>query len=1070
MNFLKKMGSFATAMLVVSAMHCSVPLAIAEQGYDGLYINEVCTHNKDCFTDSLGRASDWLELFNGGSTDIDLSGFGLSDNTDKPFKFVFPSGTVIKKGQYLLVVLTKDGAGMTELHTGFALSKSGESLILSSPDGKKLQKLDIPALDENTTYGRSADGNFSVMAPTPASVNRSAPAAPVFSLESGFYNVNDVKELTITSSDTVYYTLDGSDPTTSKTAKVYSGSIPMYDRSEDDNVYSKYQHEDDSPYSIKLRQWFEANPEKFDKATIVRAASRSSDGTFSKVTSKTFFVMNDEKLEYYSGIPVVSIVTDPDNLFGKDNGIYVAGQQYLDNEDKADNVANFYSTGKEWEREANITYFNDGKLGFSQNMGIRIRGASTRNNQAKSFNVYARSEYGDSKLDYKLIDDNYSAIDGKTIKRYDSFGLRAVTWIDRIREGVVHSALRDLPALATYDSDRCMLFIDGELWGMYEITEKASDYYIHSTYDVPSENVTIYKNGELEEGPKDEPLNLQHLGDFCLENDLSVKENYEYVTSKLDVDSIIDHYCAGLYIDTWDWPNYNYFMWRYNGEKIDGNPYSDGKWRFGSFDFDYSIGLTYQDFGGVESYQHDSFTKMDGVKESIPTVIFAKLLENPEFKKQFADRFYTYAYSIFESSKMVAEIDAQEEKYIDYMTMTAWRWNNGTPNLDLKSFLSEEKAYYHTEMENMRTFFRNRAKYAVENMQKYLGISKDNITYNKVEAQSSTYNSNGNSEYYIGSDGNYYTLQKNKYTKIDKGSWIIPALKKTDISSAVIQLDNNCFEYDGSEHSVNYTAKLGNKKLTEGKDFTFEGDSVATDAGRYLIKLKGIGDYTGEINATWTITESYTVSVNGTDVDGRFSYGDSVTVTAPNAESGMQFSCWKNGDEIVSTSPEYSFIIYENTDLTAVYVADIVTVTPIAIRDLTVTKTTYNSKNAIDFTFSHSIPDSYEIREVGLLYATNKLAGADTSNPSYTNTVDLTTTDFDVENAVKNNSSGNVRKFVADYKNHNGTISFSYAVGANTDCYVYAVGYIKCTDDQNNEVTLYTDFMSVTYNSIDLWR
>ena len=87
-------------------------------------------------------------------------------------------------------------------------------------------------------------------------------------------------------------------------------------------------------------------------------------------------------------------------------------------------------------------------------MGIRIKGASTRNSQTKSFNIYARSEYGDSKLDYKLIDDNYSAIDGKVIKRYDSFSLRAVAWVDRMRERVVHSSLRDIPALATYDSDR----------------------------------------------------------------------------------------------------------------------------------------------------------------------------------------------------------------------------------------------------------------------------------------------------------------------------------------------------------------------------------------------------------------------------------------------------------------------------------------------------------------------------------------------------------------------------------------------------------------------------------------
>lgn len=737
MKKLKKIGSFAAALLMAASLQCAFPRTMAEQSADGLFINEVCTQNKSSFKDSLGRASDWIELYNGGSKDIDLSGFGISDSADSPLRFVFPSGTVIKKGGYLLVVADKKSEGLTELNTGFGLSKSEETLILSAPDGTALQKLEIPALAEDSTYGRTANGSFAVMPPTPAAANKNMPAEPVFSLESGFYSADKVKELTISSSDTVYYTLDGSDPTTSKTAKVYSGAIPMYDRSADENVYSKYQHEENSAYSITPTQWFEANPEKMDKATIVRAVSKSADGTFGRVSSKTYFVMDDEKLKYYSGIPVVSLVTDPDNLFGKDKGIYVTGQQYLDwlkTNGAAGIAANFLSTGKEWEREADITYFKDGELGFSQKMGIRIRGSSTRNSVVKSFNVYARSEYGDSKLDYKLIDDNYSTDDGKKIKRYDSFGLRAVSWVDRLRERVVNSSLRDMPALATYAGDRCMLFIDGELWGMYEITEKASDYYIQSNYGVPAENVSLIKNGELEEGPDDEPLNIQLLGEYCRDNDLTVPENYEYVASQVDFESLIDCYCTGLYLGTWDWPNYNYLMWRYTGDDIDGNVYSDGKWRFGAFDFDYSVGLTYDDFGGVESYQHDSFTKMDGVSDAIPTVIFAELLKNPEFKQMFADKFYSYAYSVFESDKMVKELDDEENRYMDYLTMTAWRWCDGAPDTDFDTFIAEQESFYHDEMDVMRTFFKNRAEYAVANMRKYLGIS-DNTATVTVTAQ-----------------------------------------------------------------------------------------------------------------------------------------------------------------------------------------------------------------------------------------------------------------------------------------------------------------------------------------------
>ena len=293
---------------------------------------------------------------------------------------------------------------------------------------------------------------------------------------------------------------------------------------------------------------------------------------------------------------------------------------------------------------------------------------------------------------------------------------------------MVHSALRDLPALATYDSDRCMLFIDGELWGMYEIIEKSSDYYIQSNYGVPSENVSMIKNGEVEAGPETELDELEALGEFCRENDMSVAENYNYVISKIDAESIIDCYCAGLYLGTWDWPNHNYLMWKNNGAPIDGNSYSDGKWRFGSFDFDYSVGLTYQSFGGVEGYQYDSFRKMNRDIKEAPTSIFSGLLDNPQFRQQFADKFYSYAYSVFEPEKMAAELDDEENRYMDYMTMTGWRWNNGRPDSDFNSYCKAQQKYYHGEMEKMRTFFKRRAEYAIEDMQDYLGLSKNVAT------------------------------------------------------------------------------------------------------------------------------------------------------------------------------------------------------------------------------------------------------------------------------------------------------------------------------------------------------
>ena len=65
---------------------------------------------------------------------------------------------------------------------------------------------------------------------------------------------------------------------------------------------------------------------------------------------------------------------------------------------------------------------------------------------------------------------------------------------------------------------------------------------------------------------------------------------------------------------------------------------------------------------------------------------------------------------------------------MDYMTLTAWRWSSGRPRSGYSSYLSEQKSYYHNEIEKMRTFLNRRAEYAIEDMQDYLGVSKNSAT------------------------------------------------------------------------------------------------------------------------------------------------------------------------------------------------------------------------------------------------------------------------------------------------------------------------------------------------------
>ena len=315
------------------------------------------------------------------------------------------------------------------------------------------------------------------------------------------------------------------------------------------------------------------------------------------------------------------------------------------------------------------------------------------------------------------------------------------------------------------------------------------------------------------------------------------------------------------------------------------------------------------------------------------------------------------------------------------------------------------------------------------------------------------------------------TAEFNGKTYTDTKNVDVEMLKRTDISSAKITLSANSFDYDESEKTVTYTVKVGDKVLTEGTDFTFEGDTTAENAGVYIIKVKGVDDYEGTAQTTWKIVPpEVTVKINSQPITQAYSYNNSLTVTAPKAESGKKFSHWEVDGNKVSYSETYSFIVKESVDLIPVYVDDETAVEQQAVLNLKTSQTTYNSKKAIEYTFTHSIPNGYTVKEVGLLYATNKLAGADTTKSGYA-TMNLTTSESatalgvaDVESAVKNNTSGKVKKYVASYKNLNGTVTFSYALGDNTTAYTYAVGYVKVVKNGVEE-TLYTNFVATDYNS-----
>ena len=118
-------------------------------------INEVLASNNSINEDpDYGSNADWIELYNAGQTDVDLSGWSVTDNLKKPQKYILPEGTSIKAEGYLLIWCDDIADG---LHAGFKLSADGEEVGLFDTDSVMVDFMSFGAQYIDISYGRSID-------------------------------------------------------------------------------------------------------------------------------------------------------------------------------------------------------------------------------------------------------------------------------------------------------------------------------------------------------------------------------------------------------------------------------------------------------------------------------------------------------------------------------------------------------------------------------------------------------------------------------------------------------------------------------------------------------------------------------------------------------------------------------------------------------------------------------------------------------------------------------------------------------------------------------------------------
>ncbi len=470
----------------------------------------------------------------------------------------------------------------------------------------------------------------------------------IFSRESGFYEDEFDLEI-LSASGTVYYTTDGSDPTADSI--LYTGPIRISDASIKDNMYSLRTDLSTAFYEDLLKEAGYASegytvPDfPVDKCNVIRAVVCYDDGEYSRIKTASYFVGFDDRVGY-DQMNVVSIVTDPKNLFDYKKGIYVTGwrlDHYLE-EIRTSSLkvpeqawwwwkANYQKRGISVEEPADLQFFDtDRNLVLSQKCGIRIHGGASRAYLPKSLNLYAREQYdGNNDFQYPFFGSSAKEVAGK-----GNYYLSRMTLFNggndysKCKDWIVNTLCRDMD-FATMDMKPCVMFLDGEYWGVYWLSEKYDEAYMNVHYGIERDNVVIIKSGMLECGIEEDLEAYNECMEFLKSKDMRIDANYRKATSILDMDNTINYYAVMLYLSRFgDWPGTNVALFR--SRSPDTDRYSDCRYRWMLFDVN-SLGMV---------------ADLDPIELAIgKDPLFANLMRNDEFRNKLLDRILELGNTVF---------------------------------------------------------------------------------------------------------------------------------------------------------------------------------------------------------------------------------------------------------------------------------------------------------------------------------------------------------------------------------------------------------------------------------------
>ncbi|MFK7906441.1 MAG: CotH kinase family protein [Chitinophagales bacterium] len=646
--------------------------------YKNVFINEIVPANGPQM-DEFGETEDWVEIYNGSDDSILLKGLYLTDDPSDLKKWQVSIPISIPSGGFSIIWADKD----TEQggnHADFKLKGSGEYLVISQELNGDLQVLDevqFPKTPFKASYGRETDGSdnwvfFGEVSPNESNNEKHQflDSPVIFSKPGGIYSTLTLEMTTSNRGAKIFYTTDGSIPTPN------------------DLEYS-------APISVN--------------STKIICAKAFKNGFWSPQTTIETYILNSN-----SSLPIISVQTEPENLWSDKKGIYVLGAK--SDARRPDNYWKYSENNflQDWERSGNIAFYEaNGTKGFQVNVGIKIGGGRKKKKKAKGLNFFLRNgTYGDEKIDYQVFP-------GLDIDKFRRIKIRASgnDWQQMLfRDGVNQTLLYNTVDFDLMAYRPVRVYLNGEYWGIYGLREFFNHDYVESHHGVDADNLDFIVNpsgrwADVRDGDYDA---MQSLLDYVASNDMKISKNYETVHNWMDINQYLNYQIVQIYLANYDWPDNNVRVWR----NRDG-----GKFRWMLYDTDqttnYVLATPWQNTL-LYSMNDDPYVIWPAPVKS--TLLFRNLVPNPDFKAEFIQRTMTFRDLLFHPDRVNPITDSLQAMLEPEMQQHLDKWNPDYPKFGYGVPSGGSISKWKDFIGQYKSFFKDRRHYIIEHYRTVLDL------------------------------------------------------------------------------------------------------------------------------------------------------------------------------------------------------------------------------------------------------------------------------------------------------------------------------------------------------------